>query len=265
MPSSAGTVRPGGFDLDRLRDGLKPAHLHWFPRLGSTSSQAALLRKRSELFAPALILTGHQLAGRGRGSHTWFSGNGSLTVTFALPIESHLAPHQLPLIAGLAVREAAAEIVGLPSGHDIALKWPNDLLYYDRKLAGLLCERVHHVDLIGLGLNVNLKTHAAPRSLQRRIVSLHQLSNRPLDMTDALLTIWKHLRAFLRKRDEVAFTTLLREYDQHHALRNRDIRVITDINEPPVIGRCQGLDRTGRLLVQTATGLKAIISGQVLL
>ncbi len=71
---------------------------------------------------------------------------------------NELEPHQLPLLAGLAVRNAAAEL----SGDDgIDLKWPNDLLYGGKKLGGLLCERIHKADLIGLGLNVNLGTPGA--------------------------------------------------------------------------------------------------------
>src|SRR5436309_1660093 len=56
------------FDLARLRVGIKPFKLHWFPRLRSTNDHAAELRRRKELFAPAAVLTGRQLAGRGRGT-----------------------------------------------------------------------------------------------------------------------------------------------------------------------------------------------------
>src|SRR3954453_3458694 len=83
------------FDLRRLRNELKPVKLHWFPRLRSTNDHAAALRRRGELFAPAVVLTGRQIAGRGRGSNSWFSSRsrgGSLTVTFVFPVEEHLSP-----------------------------------------------------------------------------------------------------------------------------------------------------------------------------
>ena len=156
---SPGITLPGSKDaasrysLKALRTALRPFRLYWFPRLLSSNSHAMVLRKRKSLYAPAVILTGHQVRGRGRGSNSWWSGAGSLTATFVLPIEPHLQAHQIPLIAGLAVRNAVAELSG---AHDIGLKWPNDLLHGDRKLAGLLCERIDHVDLIGVGLNVNI-------------------------------------------------------------------------------------------------------------
>src|SRR5205085_1460193 len=141
---------------------LRPFRLYWFPRLRSTNDHAAALRRRGGLFAPAIVLTGRQLSGRGRGANVWWSGPGCITVTFALPIDEDIAPHQLPLMAGLAVRNAAAELTG---DDNIRLKWPNDVLYGWKKLGGLLCERVFKVDLIGLGLNVNVDPDDPPRHL----------------------------------------------------------------------------------------------------
>src|SRR5580704_13239320 len=115
-----------GFRIAELRGALKPFRLYWFPRVRSTNDHAALLRKRRRLFAPAVILTGRQIAGRGRGTNSWWSSAGVLTATFALPIEERLLPQELPLIAGLAVRNVAVAMTG---DRAIELKWPNDVLH----------------------------------------------------------------------------------------------------------------------------------------
>jgi len=248
------------FNLATLRASIKPFRLHWFPRLRSTNDHAAALRKRGELFAPAMVLTGRQLAGRGRGSHTWWSGPGCLTVTFVIPIEEHLAPHQVPLLAGLAVRNAAAEIA---QDQRVALKWPNDVLYDGRKLAGLLCERVHKADLVGLGLNVNLDPGKAPAALRERITSLASITGREFDMADALVAVARHLRTTLLHRDERLFSHFLHEYDSHHALVGRRVSVINN-GGPPATGKCEGLDSTGRLLLRDRNRtLHRIVAGQV--
>src|SRR5690349_5289693 len=165
----AKATTPNSFDLKRLRERIKPFRLHWFPRLRSTNDHAIELRKRGQLFAPAVVLTGHQTAGRGRGSNTWWSNEGSITVTFVLAAGDKVEPHQLPLVAGLAIRNAAAELTGDP---DVALKWPNDVLYNGKKLAGLLCERVRGADLVGIGINVNTPLTRAPKTIRDRITSL---------------------------------------------------------------------------------------------
>jgi len=252
------------FNLERLRAGLKPFRLHWFSRVRSTNDHAAAMRKEDKLFAPAVVLTANQLAGRGRAGNTWWSlpGDKTLTVTFAMPIEEHLAAYQVPLVAGLAVRNAAAEIAGDPS---IGLKWPNDLLHAGRKLAGLLCERVHRVDLIGLGLNINLDPSAAPEGLREKITSLMQIAGKTFDPTEALITIAQHLHRTLSRRNEQPFAALLQEYDRHHALVGRKVSVVGSNGEPATSGTCEGLDDQGRLLLRDGKQLHRVIAGHVMM
>jgi BirA family biotin operon repressor/biotin-[acetyl-CoA-carboxylase] ligase len=251
------TARPNSYRLAELRDAIKPFRLHFFPRLRSTSDHAAVLRQRSALFAPALVLTSQQLAGRGRGSNTWFSAAGSITATFALRISETLAPHHLPLAAGLAVRDALAEMA-----HDdgIQLKWPNDLLYRGRKLAGLLCERINGIDLVGIGINVNAAR--IPKSLDGRVVFLSQIVAEPVDLTATLAAVARHIHRLLVRNTELPFPVLLREYDRHHALVGKTVTV-SNANEPRVTGRCQGLDHTGRLLLRNKAKLHRIIAGHI--
>jgi BirA family biotin operon repressor/biotin-[acetyl-CoA-carboxylase] ligase len=251
--------RSASYDLARLRKGIKPFRLHWFPRLRSTNDHAIALRQRGDLYAPAVVLTGHQLAGRGRGSNTWWSGAGSLTVTFAMPIEDGVAPHQLPLIAGVAVREAVSAIIG--DDEVVQLKWPNDLLVNGRKLAGLLCERAFRADLIGLGLNVNVSTADVPKALRARVTSLSQVARKQFDLTDVLATISRHLHAALSHRREQSFAAVLKRYDARHALLGRRVRVTA--TESPASGRCEGLDSMGRLLLRDGQKLHRVIAGHV--
>ena len=248
------------FDLAVLRTSVRPFKLHWFPRLRSTNDHAALLRRRKALFAPAIVLTGHQLAGRGRGSNTWWSGTGSLTVTFAMAEDESIAPHQVPLIAGLAVRNAAAELTGDAA---IQLKWPNDLLFEDRKLAGLLCERVNRIDLIGLGLNINVRATDVPKNLRECVTSLQWITGVPLNPSKVLATIARHLHGAFALRGEMPFHRVLAEYDRHHALRGRRISVFQSDGEPPVRGICKGMDSMGRLLISDGRAAIRIIAGRV--
>jgi BirA family biotin operon repressor/biotin-[acetyl-CoA-carboxylase] ligase len=254
------------YDLPRLRQGLRPFRLHYYPRLRSTSDHAAVLRRRGTLFAPAVVLTASQLAGRGRGGNAWYSDTGSITVTFALPIEPSLAPYQLPLIAGLAVRDAVDEILRrmVPVARpDVQLKWPNDVLVDQRKIAGLLCERIDRCDLIGVGLNVSTRLSRAPRALRDRMTTLSRWTSTRPDLTDVLLTLAAHLRRRLERRDETSFAALLPEYDRHHVLWGRTITVATEPGSPALTGRCEGLDHLGRLLLRDRQALHRIIAGHV--
>ena len=252
-------LRHNVFRLAELRASLRPFRLHFFPRLCSTNDHAAALRKQNKLFAPAIVLTSNQTAGRGRGTNSWFSTRGVLTVTFVFPVEEHLAPHQVPLIAGLAVRDGVAE---LTARSNVQLKWPNDILYHGKKLAGLLCERVNKLDLIGVGLNVNLDLRDAPKPLRPQITSLSAITGKPIDMTQALIALAQHLHPALSRRGERFFSETLTRYDQHHALPGKRV-TITHARSQPLTGIVEGVDSHGRLIVRNRKRRHHIIAGQV--
>ncbi len=202
----------------------------------------------------AIVLTAHQMAGRGRGTNAWWSGAGCLTVTFVMPVEEHLATHQIPLVAGLAVRDATAQIAGRD---DILIKWPNDIVVEERKLAGLLCERVHKADLIGLGLNVNLSRSRVAAGLKERITSLGQIAGRAVDLTETLIIVARSLHAALSRRGERPFAQTLERYDAYHCLIGRRVTVLGMDHEAPSTGQVEGLDSQGRLLLRTRKGVES--------
>lgn len=248
------------FDLKRLRESIRPLRLHWFSRLRSTNDHAAAMRRRHELFAPAVVVTGAQVAGRGRNSNSWWSSDGCITVTLVVAAQEHISLHQLPLIAGVALRNAVAQVTG---ANGIELKWPNDLMFAGRKLAGLLCERVQRADLIGIGLNVNVAVADIPPPLRGRITSLSQITRTQHDKTDVLISIVRCLHAVLSRPHEHPFGSILREYDQHDCLRGRRVSVWINRDAQPIRGTCLGLDSHGRLLVRQRAKQLRIVAGQV--
>jgi BirA family biotin operon repressor/biotin-[acetyl-CoA-carboxylase] ligase len=254
----------GQFDLARLRAAVKPFRLYFFPTLRSTNDHAARLRRRGKLFAPAIVLTPRQIAGRGRGTNTWFSKrkkNASLTVTFVLPVRERIPAPEIPILAGLAVRDAAEQLTGQPR---IQIKWPNDVIFEGRKLAGLLCERVDRGDLIGIGLNVNLSPESAPANLRDRVASLYSISGKTFDLTDVLECLAIHLRRYMRRRLEQPFSVFLRDYREHDGLNGKSI-MITGAGEPPLAGKCQGIDDKGRLLLRRRGTIHRVVAGHVVL
>jgi BirA family transcriptional regulator, biotin operon repressor / biotin---[acetyl-CoA-carboxylase] ligase len=247
------------YDVQRLRGEVKPFHLHYFARLRSTNDHAAAMRKLRRLFAPAIVLTANQTAGRGRGTNSWWSNPGVMTVTFVMAADENLAPGELPLIAGLAVRDAAAELTGNPN---IALKWPNDCLYKNKKLAGLLCERFDKLDLIGVGLNVNALADEAPLGLAATLTSLRMIAGRQMDANEVLAIVASHVRQGMERRHRQPFGQFLREYQKHHALPGKRVEVSGFGNEM-VRGKVEGIDSQARLMLRERSTLHRVVAGNV--
>jgi BirA family biotin operon repressor/biotin-[acetyl-CoA-carboxylase] ligase len=248
------------FQLRTLKTALKPFKLHFFTRLRSTNDHAARLRRERRLYAPSVIVAASQTAGRGRGSNTWWSGKGSLTVTFVLPADANTPPHHVPLLAGLAVQRALTSLVGEGL---VKLKWPNDLLHDDLKLAGLLCERSDNVDFVGLGLNVNVLIDDIASSLRHRVTSLRAITGRTIPLGEVVAAVASQLASLLLQKDYGSFSAILREYNRVHALTGRMLR-ITEAGENRVVqGTCEGLDSEGRLILRTSSGPRRIVAGHV--
>jgi BirA family transcriptional regulator, biotin operon repressor / biotin---[acetyl-CoA-carboxylase] ligase len=135
--------------------------------LDESPSTNAYVAERARAGEPAglVVATEHQTAGRGRLDRTWETPRG-VALTFSLLVAPSAVPLArwpwLPLLTGLAVVDAVREVAGVAAN----LKWPNDVMAGEGKLAGILVELVEHADgaaaVVGVGVNVSATRHELP-------------------------------------------------------------------------------------------------------
>ncbi|MEM8872690.1 MAG: biotin--[acetyl-CoA-carboxylase] ligase [Planctomycetota bacterium] len=238
------------YDLERIRTELSPWRLHWYPRLRSTSDRAIELKEAGELYCPALVVTGNQTAGRGRGDNVWFSGPSTLTATFAISADPDRRPEHLPLVVGVLVRRIAARF----GASDTKIKWPNDLYHDGLKLAGVICERERGIDVIGIGLNVGIDA-AIPPEVARNITSLNDICGQPVSKTDVLLALAESLASLTER--PISWADVRSEYAGFDALGGETVRI------GETVGHCEGVDADGLLVVCNETGTQRFHTGTV--
>ena len=160
MPAeNGGSSAPDLFDLSSIDSGwlrgelVRPGSL-WrsiqvVAQTGSTNADLAAAARSGAATAGSVLATGYQTAGRGRRDRRWSAPPGT-SVAVSLLVAPHDVPTDrwgwLPLLAGLAVVEGLRRITPV----DVTLKWPNDVMAGDRKLCGILAERVETPDRAGL-------------------------------------------------------------------------------------------------------------------
>lgn len=133
---------------------------------GSTNADLLARAAAGEDIDGAVLIAESQTAGRGRHGRSWSAPPRS-QVTLSAGVDVGAVPSEawgwLPLLTGVAVVDAVAEVTGLEAG----LKWPNDVLIGAGKLAGILAEVAAPapVVVIGLGLNVTEAPHPVATSL----------------------------------------------------------------------------------------------------
>ena len=263
-PSLKGTIfggTPGG-----ASSGARQIH-HYY-KIGSTNSEA--MRSATE-GAPegSVFLAEEQLAGRGRGAHTWHSARStgiycSVILRPAMPPSDALI---FSLAAGLAVRAAVAEIAPQLRAD---LKWPNDLLLNGKKFCGILTEmnaeatRVRHL-VVGVGINVNQVKF--PSELREIATSLRIETGTEWSRVELCAALLKSLDREYRilVEDAGARDAIRRRFEESSSsVRGRKVSIeLNDDENGGLTGVTEGLDERGFLRVRTTEGLQTVISGTV--
>ncbi len=141
--------------------------LSYLPTVESTSTLAMqLARERPD--EGLVVLTDSQTAGKGRQGRRWVDVPGC-NVLMSITLRPLFPPHLLVMLASLAVVDTIAEVCKIQA----AIKWPNDVLIEERKVAGILTETSHDaqgqlIAVIGIGINVNGRIEEVTRFLAER-------------------------------------------------------------------------------------------------
>ena len=254
-------------DMDLIRAGLGAAgdDLRIEILDHATSSNALLLRRAALGEAGAAVLAvEYQTAGRGRLGRAWHSALGdALSFSLLWRFESGLAALSgLSLAVGVAMVRALAEL-GVPG---IGLKWPNDVLLNDGKLAGILIEA--QGDMLGpsavvIGIGLNLTVPEALRARIDQTVSDLAALDMPLPERNLVLAVsLKNLVSVLREFAEYGFAPLRAEWESHHVFQQCAVRLsLPDGSQ--VAGTALGVTDGGALRLATGQGVRMFNAGEV--
>ena len=234
------------------------------PSCPSTNAELAR-RARAGTEAGAVLVADHQSAGRGRLDRVWVTPPGS-ALTFSVLLAPERIPAArwtwLPLLVGIAVAEGVRRVAEV----DCTLKWPNDVLVGDRKLAGILVERIERpsgaVAVVGVGLNVSLTEDELP---VHTATSLALEGAATTDRTVVLREVLRALEAlFLQWQADLGDPKLglVDSYVRRCSTLGRQVRVDLPSGEQ-VVGEATGIDTDGRLEVRTAEGRLLLGAGDV--
>lgn len=219
--------------------------------LGETDSTNRVAREWASAGAPdgAVVVADHQTAGRGRLGRSWFDLPGACLLV-SLVLRPGLAAGDLGLLslaAGAALCHALGDL-----GLEPRVKWPNDVLLGDRKVAGILSEaevvlgRAASVAL-GVGVNVNVAEADLPPEIRESATGLLRETGRPTDRADLLAGFLRHWTRLRAQLDAGRRDLVLDAYRAVCETLGRRVRVET--LGGAVEGIALGLDPAGALIL----------------
>ena len=238
----------------------------WLDSVDSTNEE---IKRRSKQFSKTTwIIAKTQSKGKGRNGNNWLSnyGNFSGSIIF-FPTVEHTYFHLYGFLVGVALYDTVKEIVA--NGVDIRLKWPNDLMIENCKVAGILLESVqesiyHQRGLIiGIGVNIKssprLKTNSEKRYRTECLASFVDYKiNRSIffsEFNDQLVKLGSSIPE--ENLSSILKLWQARSYDKGSKVQISDNK--GEINS----GTFLGLDEIGGLILGENTGVKKIYSGEV--
>ena len=225
------------------------------PTTGSTNADLAA-EVAADAPSGSVLVADHQSTGRGRFDRRWEAPPGtSVAISVllrpgAVPLERWL---WLPLVTGVAVAEGLRAVAGV----DAAVKWPNDVLINDRKVCGVLSERVDDAAVIGMGINTTLTDAELPVPTATSLA----LEGSRASVTDVVAGVLQALERGYRRwldGDDLRFW-----FAQRCSTVGRRVRVQQSESQS-VEGLALGVDEWGRLVVRTPLGERAFAAGDVL-
>ncbi|MFV9650252.1 bifunctional biotin--[acetyl-CoA-carboxylase] ligase/biotin operon repressor BirA [Pseudomonas marginalis] len=231
--------------------------IHIYDSIDSTNAEALRLVE-VERATPYLVLAEQQTAGRGRRGRKWVSPFAQ-NVYYSLLLRIENGPRQLEglsLVVGLAVMQALRE-----SGvRGAALKWPNDVLVGQKKIAGILLELVGdpadicHV-VLGIGINVNMQK---AEEVDQQWTSVQLETGSPVDRNSLVARLCLQLQSYLDRHRAQGFSSLRDEWEKGHAWQGKAVSLIAGASR--VDGVVLGIDGQGALRLSVG-GVEKTYSG----
>ena len=265
-----------GYGLLSEKDSLHPLLLEWeiqhvvpsgkvwcFTSLSSTQSVLKELAKKG---APegSLVLGETQTAGRGRTTRSWSSPPGK-GLYFSVLLRPSLPPGHvqlLNLVAGVAVSRGIKECTSLTCD----LKWPNDVLYRNKKICGILSEAASDSDsiryaVVGIGVNVNTPNAAFPPTIRGTALSLFDILGRPLSRKTLLLAIYRNFMKEYHSIISVRAKAFLDSYRTFCSTLGKEISLFSQ--GEPLQGKAQDVTEEGSLILLVDGEKRIFHSGDV--
>jgi BirA family biotin operon repressor/biotin-[acetyl-CoA-carboxylase] ligase len=229
---------------------------------GSTNADLLARHSAGEDIDGAVLIAEHQSAGRGRNGRAWSTPPRSqiaLSVGIAARDVPTTAWGWVPLLTGVAVVDAVRATTGV----DANLKWPNDVLVGEGKLAGILAEVAapDPVIVVGLGLNVTLTAEEAP---DPRATSLLMLGSTMLDRSALLGAVLAELTVRIDRWRTAGGpdATLVADYRRRSVTLGTRVRA-TLPGDREIIGVATDLDESGQLSIDTGAQTVTVSAGDI--
>jgi BirA family biotin operon repressor/biotin-[acetyl-CoA-carboxylase] ligase len=207
---------------------------------------------KNRFFEGTVVITDDQISGKGQRGNSWEADPGK-NLTFSIILKPHFLDISeqffLNIIISLAIHDLLLQYIS----QGLTIKWPNDIFHHDNKLGGILIEssikynQLENV-IIGIGLNINQMRFSSGNA-----ISMAMICNQRFDLQEILALLLSHIESRYFQLKKFDFSYILNDYLQKlYWINEKHKFKAEEIFE----GEIKGVDKIGRLKIQTVQGMR---------
>ncbi|HDM8167106.1 TPA: bifunctional biotin--[acetyl-CoA-carboxylase] ligase/biotin operon repressor BirA [Vibrio harveyi] len=227
------------------------------------STNQYLLEKVDDSDKGRVCLAEYQAKGRGRRGRQWISPFGTnLYLSMYWRLDAGMAAAMgLSLVVGIAAVEAIEEM-GIQG---VKLKWPNDIYYEDKKLAGILVEMSGQAGgaahlVIGMGLNIGMPD--LQPEIDQPWTTLNQVSDSlDIDRNQLAINLIEHWKKALEEYEMTGLGGFVERWNRLDNFIGRPVKLLMGPRE--IHGVVKGIDQQGGVVLETTNGLETYVGGEI--
>jgi BirA family biotin operon repressor/biotin-[acetyl-CoA-carboxylase] ligase len=226
--------------------------LIFMPSCHSTNDISAELVSKGEIINGTIIITDHQINGRGQGSNKWESDQGE-NLTLSLIVDTSFLPVHKQFYLNMVVCLSLSDLLTEYLHSGVLIKWPNDIYYKERKICGILIQNIlkgnrFGYSILGMGINVNQQEFQ-----NEMAISLRNVTGKWYDLQLVLNRLSEIIEEYYKVLKQGNYIRLRALYMKKLMWLNENRVFEADVN---FNGSITDIDESGRLMISTKNGIR---------
>lgn len=214
--------------------------IKFYNKIDSTNLEAKRLISSGKILNDTVLVTEIQTSGIGRLNREWVSEKGGLWFTMIFP-NQNFNP-SVTVFTGIVLHKILLHF--LPDA-PLMIKWPNDIFWKDKKMAGILCSNFRNSSIIGIGINMNQKN--MPEGISKIATSVYIETGREIRLKKFLKKFLEKFEKELPKYLNKNLQPFYLYYKKYDYLSEKE--VLLKLSKNKFIGKVSGISETGNLIL----------------
>lgn len=213
-----------------------------FIKFDEINSTNEYLARKLNVEEYEVVIAKKQTNGRGKRGRVWISNEGAALFSFPIKSTDELI-EKVTIFTGYIVYEVLKQYIKDEKKENLKFKWPNDLYYENKKICGILCEKVRENIIVGIGININNNDFGIYESNATSLLEIGGEKNDIDKIIEEIVVLFKENVQLIHKK----WDSILKVINENNYLKNKKLKIIIDELYEEKLYKFIRIDRSGKI------------------